>query len=194
VVLPAFPAQTVPSFISYAKAHPGKINMGSPGIGSSPHMAGELFKFMAGIDMAHVPYRGSAPVIIDLLAGQIDCYFAPISASIEYIKSGKLHALAVTTAKRAQALPNIPTIGEFLPGYEATAFYGVGVPENTPADIVERLNKEINAGLADTTLQVRFAQLGSVPSPDSPSAFGTFLVQETEKWRKVVKFAGIKPE
>jgi tripartite-type tricarboxylate transporter receptor subunit TctC len=194
VVLPSFPAKTVPEFIAYAKAHAGKINMASPGVGSSPHMAGELFKFMAGIDMVHVPYRGSGPALVDLIAGQVQVYFAPISASIAYIKSGKLRALAVTPTARAEALPNVPTVAEFLPGYEASAFYGIGVPKNTPSDIVEKLNKEMNAGLADPTLKARMTDLGSVPFPGSPADFGKLLVEETEKWRKVVKFADLKAE
>jgi tripartite-type tricarboxylate transporter receptor subunit TctC len=194
VVVPSFPAKTVPEFIAYAKANPGKINMASPGIGSTPHMAGELFKFMTGIDMAHVAYRGSPPAITDLLAGQVQVYFAPISASIEYIKAGKLRPLGVTTAKRADALPDVPAVAEFVPGYEAVAFYGIGAPKNTPPEIVDKLNKEINAGLADATLKKRFADLGSVPFPGPPADFGKLIADETEKWAKVIKFANIKPE
>jgi tripartite-type tricarboxylate transporter receptor subunit TctC len=194
VVVPSFPAKTVPEFIAYAKANPGKINMASPGIGSTPHMAGELFKFMTGIDMAHVAYRGSPPAITDLLAGQVQVYFAPISASIEYIKAGKLRPLGVTTAKRADALPDVPAVAEFVPGYEAVAFYGVGAPKSTPPEIVDKLNKEINAGLADATLKKRFDDLGSVPFPGSPADFGKLIADETEKWAKVIKFANIKPE
>jgi tripartite-type tricarboxylate transporter receptor subunit TctC len=194
VVLPSFPARTVPEFIAYAKANPGKINMASPGVGSTPHMAGELFKFMTGIDMAHVAYRGSPPAIADLLAGQVQVYFAPISASIEYIRAGKLRPLGVTTAKRADALPDVPAVAEFVPGYEAVAFYGVGAPKNTPPQIVDKLNKEINAGLADATLKKRFDDLGSVPFPGSPADFGKLIADETEKWAKVIKFANIKPE
>ena len=194
VVVPSFPAKTVPEFIAYAKANPGKINMASPGIGSTPHMAGELFKFMTGIDMAHVAYRGSPPAITDLLAGQVQVYFAPISASIEYIKAGKLRPLGVTTAKRADALPDVPAVAEFVPGYEAVAFYGIGAPKNTPPEIVDKLNKEINAGLADATLKKRFADLGSVPFPGPPGDFGKLIADETEKWAKVIKFANIKPE
>ena len=193
VVVPSFPAKTVPEFIAYAKANPGKINMASPGIGSTPHMAGELFKFMTGIDMAHVAYRGSPPAITDLLAGQVQVYFAPISASIEYIKAGKLRPLGVTTAKRADALPDVPAVAEFVPGYEAVAFYGIGAPKNTPPEIVDKLNKEINAGLADATLKKRFADLGSVPFPGPPADFGKLIADETEKWAKVIKFAGMKP-
>ncbi|HWS11113.1 MAG TPA: tripartite tricarboxylate transporter substrate binding protein [Xanthobacteraceae bacterium] len=194
VVVPSFPAKTVPEFIAYAKANPGKINMASPGIGSTPHMAGELFKFMTGIDMAHVAYRGSPPAITDLLAGQVQVYFAPISASIEYIKAGKLRPLGVTTGKRADALPDVPAVAEFVPGYEAVAFYGIGAPKNTPPEIVDKLNKEINAGLADATLKKRFADLGSVPFPGPPADFGKLIADETEKWAKVIKFANIKPE
>jgi tripartite-type tricarboxylate transporter receptor subunit TctC len=194
VVVPSFPAKTVPEFIAYAKANPGKINMASPGIGSTPHMAGELFKFMTGIDMAHVAYRGSPPALTDLLAGQVQVYFAPISASIEYIKAGKLRPLGVTTAKRADALPDVPAVAEFVPGYEAVAFYGIGAPKNTPPEIVDKLNKEINAGLADATLKKRFADLGSVPFPGPPADFGKLIADETEKWAKVIKFANIKPE
>jgi tripartite-type tricarboxylate transporter receptor subunit TctC len=194
VVLPSFPARTVPEFISYAKANPGKINMASPGVGTSPHMAGELFKYIAGIDMTHVPYRGSAPALTDLLGGQVQTYFAPISASITYIKLGRLRALAVTTAERAEALPDIPPVAEFLPGYEASAFYGISAPAHTPAEIVAALNREINAGLADPKLKARFADLGSTAFASSPAEFGKLIVDETEKWRKVIKFAGIKPE
>jgi tripartite-type tricarboxylate transporter receptor subunit TctC len=192
VVVPSFPAKTVPEFIAYAKANPGKINMASPGVGTSPHMAGELFKFMTGVDMAHVAYRGSAPVLTDLLGGQVQVYFAPIAASIEYVRAGKLRALAVTT--RTDALPDVPTVAEFVPGYDSSAFYGIGAPKNTPADIVNKLNKEINAGLADATLKKRFADLGSVAFPGSPADFGKLVADETEKWAKVIKFANIKPE
>jgi tripartite-type tricarboxylate transporter receptor subunit TctC len=194
VVVPSFPAKTVPEFIAYAKANPGKINMASPGVGSSPHMGGELFKFMTGIQMTHVAYRGSPPALTDLLAGQVQVYFAPISATIQYIKAGKLRALAVTTAKRAEALPDVPSVGEFVPGYEASAFYGISAPKATPADIVAKLNGEINAGLTDPKLKARFADLGSSPIAGSPADFGALIAAETEKWGKVVKFAGIKPE
>jgi tripartite-type tricarboxylate transporter receptor subunit TctC len=194
VVNPAFPAKTVPEFISYAKANPGKINMASAGVGTSPHMAGELFKFMAGIDMTHVPYRGSAPALTDLLGGQVQVYFAPISACIQYIKTESLRALAVTTAMRSPALPNIPPIGDFVPGYEMSAWYGVGAPKNTPAEITDKLNKEINSGLSDPTMTARLAALGSVAFPVSPSTFGKFIADETAKWAKVIKAAGIKAE
>jgi len=194
VVTPSFPAKSVPEFIAYAKANPGKINMGSPGVGTSPHMAGELFKFMAKVDLTHVAYRSSAPVITDLLGGQLQVYFAPISAGIEYVKAGKLRALAVTTATRVAALPDIPPIADFVPGYEVSAWYGIVAPKNTPAAIVETLNKEIDAGLTDPKLKARLADLGSSPFVGSPEAFGKFLTDETEKWAKVVKFANIKAD
>jgi tripartite-type tricarboxylate transporter receptor subunit TctC len=194
VVTPSFPAKSVPEFIAYAKANPGKINMGSPGIGTSPHMAGELFKFMAKVDLTHVAYRSSAPVITDLLGGQVQVYFMPISAGIEYVKAGKLRALGVTTATRAEVLPDVPVIGDFVPGYEVSAWYGISAQKNTPAAIVETLNKELNAGLADPKLKARLGDLGSSPFVSSPAAFGKFLADETEKWAKVVKSAGIKPD
>jgi tripartite-type tricarboxylate transporter receptor subunit TctC len=194
VVLPSFPATTVPEFIAYAKANPGRINMASPGVGTSPHMAGELFKYMAGIEMTHVPYRGSPPALTDLLGGQVQTYFAPISASIGYIRAGRLRPLAVTTASRNEALPDVPTVSQFLPGYEASAFYGVSAPVHTPAEIVGRLNAEINSGLADPKLKARLADLGSTEFACSPSQFGQLIAAETQKWGKVVKFAGVKPE
>jgi len=194
LVNPSFPAKTVPEFINFARANPGKINMASPGVGSSPHMAGELFKFMTGIEMTHVAYRGSAPAITDLLGGQVQVYFAPISASLAYAKAGTLRALAVTTAVRAEALPDIPTVSDFVPGYEVSAWYGIGARRNTPADIVDRLNLEINTGLADPKLKARLADVGSSAFVVSPADFGKFIADETEKWAKVVKFANIKPE
>jgi tripartite-type tricarboxylate transporter receptor subunit TctC len=194
VVTAAFPTKTVPEFIAYAKANPGKINMGSPGVGTTPHMAGELFKFMTGVDMAHVAYRGSPQVLTDLLGGQVQVYFAPISASIGTIKDGRLRALAVTTARRADALPDVPTVAEFLPGYDSSAFYGIGAPKGTPAAIVDTLNKEINTGLADPALKARLADLGSSPFAGSPDDFGKLVAGETEKWAKVIKSANIKPE
>ncbi len=194
VVTSSYPPKTVPEFIAYAKANPGKINMGSPGVGTSPHMAGELFKFMTGVEMTHVAYRGSPQVITDLLGGQVQAYFAPIAASIGYIKDGRLRALGVTTAARVAALPDVPTIGEFVPGYESSAFYGIGAPKDTPAEIVDKLNKEINAGLADPALKARLAELGSQPFAGSPTDFGKLVASETEKWAKVVKFANIKPD
>jgi tripartite-type tricarboxylate transporter receptor subunit TctC len=194
VVNPTFPAKTVPEFISYANANPGKLNMASPGVGTSPHMAGELFKYMTGIEMTHVAYRGSAPALTDLLGGQVQVYFAPISASIEYIRTGKLRALAVTTATRSAALPNVPTVGDFVPGYEMSAWYGIGAPKDTPAEIVNKLNNEINSGLADPVMTARLAALGSSAFSVSPSNFGKFIAAESEKWAKVIKAAGIKAE
>jgi len=194
VVNPSLPAKTVPEFINFAKANPGKINMASPGVGSSPHMAGELFKFMAGIEMTHVAYRGSAPALTDLIGGQVQVYFAPISASLAYLRAGKLRALAVTTAARAEALPDIPTVSDFVPGYEVSAWYGIGAPRNTPAEIVDKLNKEINASLADPKLKARLADLGSSAFVVSSADFGKFIADETEKWAKVIKFANIKAE
>jgi len=194
VVIPSFPAKSVPEFIAYAKANPGKINMGSPGVGTSPHMAGELFKFLAKVDLTHVAYRSSAPVITDLLGGQVQVYFMPISAGIEYVKAGKLRALGVTTATRAEALPDVPVIGDFVPGYEVSAWYGIVAPKNTPAAVLETLNKEINAGLADPKLKARLADLGSSPFVASAATFSKFLADETDKWAKVVKSAGIKPD
>jgi tripartite-type tricarboxylate transporter receptor subunit TctC len=193
-VNPSFPAKTVPEFIAYAKANPGKINMASPGIGTTPHMAGELFMFMTGIKMVHVPYRSSAPALTDLLGGQVQMMFSPLPSSIEYIRTGKLRALAITSAARSAALPDIPTVGVFVPGYEATTFFGIGAPKNTPAEIVDRLNKEINAGLADPGLMARLANLGSVPMPMTPVECGKFVADETEKWAKVIRAANIKPE
>jgi tripartite-type tricarboxylate transporter receptor subunit TctC len=194
VVNPSLPAKTVPEFINFAKANPGKINMASPGVGSSPHMAGELFKFMTGTEMTHVAYRGSAPALTDLLGGQVQVYFAPISTSLAYVRAGKLRALAVTTAARAEALPDIPTVSDFVPGYEVSAWYGIGAPRNTPAEIVDKLNKEINAGLADPKLKARLADLGSSAFVVSSADFGKFIADETEKWAKVIKFANIKAE
>jgi tripartite-type tricarboxylate transporter receptor subunit TctC len=190
----SFPTKTVPEFIAYAKDNPGKINMASPGIGTTPHMAGELFMFMTGVKMVHVPYRSSAPALTDLLGGQVQMMFSPLPSSIEYLRAGKLRALAVTTATRSAALPDIPTVGDFVPGYEAATFFGIGAPKNTPAEIVERLNKEINAGLTDPNLKARLTDLGSVPTPVTPAELGKFIADETEKWAKVIRAAGIKPE
>jgi len=194
VVHPSFPAKTVSEFIAYAKASPGKISMASAGIGSGPHVAGELFKMMAGVNMVHVPYRGGGPALTDLLGGQVQVYFPTTVSSIGYIRAGRLRALAVTTATRSDALPDIPTVAEFLPGYEASFWYGVGVPKNTPAEIVDKLNEAINAGLAKPTIKARLADLGGVPMPMSPAEFGKFIADETEKWAKVVKFSGAKPD
>jgi len=194
VVVPSFPAKTVPEFLAYAKAHPGGISMASPGIGSSPHMAGELFKFLAGVDMVHVPYRSSPPALTDLIGGQVQVYFGPMAATLEYIKAGRLRALAVTTAMRADALPDIPPVADFLAGYDCSAFYGVGAPRNTPREIIEQLNNEINAGLADPKVRARLADLGSTAFVSSPSGMGKFIAEQTEKWAKVVRAANIKPE
>src|SRR5262244_3909366 len=194
VVHPSFPAKTVPEFIAYAKASPGKISLASAGIGSGPHVAGELFKMMTGVDMVHVPYRGGGPALTDLLGGQVQVYFPTTVSSIEYIRAGRLRALAVTTATRSDALPDIPTVAEFVPGYEASFWYGVGVPKNTPAEIVDKLNEAINAGLADPTIKARLADMGGDVLALSPADFGKLIADETEKWGKVVKFAGIKAE
>jgi tripartite-type tricarboxylate transporter receptor subunit TctC len=193
-VKPSFPAQTVPEFIAYAKANPGKINYASAGNGTTPHMAGELFKIMVGVDMVHVPYRGSPPALTDLLGGQVQMMFAPLPSSIEYVETGKLRALAVTIAARSDALPNIPTVAEFVPGYEASGFYGIGAPKDTPAGIVDRLNEEINAGLADPQLKARFADLGTSTFVGSRSDFGKIIAETTEKWAKVIRAANIKGE
>ena len=187
VVHPSVPAKTVPEFIAYAKANPGKINMASAGNGTAPHVSGELFKMMTGVDMVHVPYRGAAPALTDLLGGQVQVMFGTMPASIEHIRAGKLRALAVTTATRSEALPDIPTVGEFVPGYEASAWFGVGAPKNTPAEIVDRLNKEINAGLADPKMKARLAELGGTVLAGSPADFGKLIADETEKWGKVIE-------
>jgi tripartite-type tricarboxylate transporter receptor subunit TctC len=193
-VNPAFPAKTVPEFIAYAKANPGKISMASGGNGTSSHMAGELFKATAGIDMVHVPYRGTAPALTDLLGGQVQVMFGSMLASIEYVRDRRLRALAVTTLSRAEALPDIPTVGEFLSGYEASAWQGVGAPKRTPGEIIEKLNKGINAGLADPKLRARLADLGGTAFGSTPAEFGKLIAADTEKWAKVVKFANIKPD
>jgi tripartite-type tricarboxylate transporter receptor subunit TctC len=191
---PSFPAKTVPEFIAYAKANPGKINFASPGIGTSNHVSGELFKMMAGIDMLHVPYRGAAAALTDLLGGQVEVYFDPIPSSIEHVRAGRLRALAVTTMTRSEALPDIPTLGEFLPGYEASTWYVFGAPKNTPIAVIDKLNTEINAGLADPKIKARFADLGGTALVGSPADFGKLIAEETEKWGKVVKFSGAKPD
>jgi len=193
VVHPSFPAKTIPEFIAYAKANPGKVNIGTPAIGTSQYVAGELFKMMAGVDMVHVPYRGEAPAVTDLLGGQVQVLFGTIAATIEHIRAGKLRALGVTTAMRSDLLPDVPTVGDFVPGYEASGWFGVGAPKNTPIAIINRLSREINAGLADPTIQLRFAELGSSVFASTPSEFGALIAEQTEKWRNVVKFAGIKP-
>jgi tripartite-type tricarboxylate transporter receptor subunit TctC len=191
-VNPAFPANTVPEFIAYAKASPGKINMGSGGSGTPAHVSIELFKTMTGINMTHVPYRGSAPMLTDLLGGQLQAAFDPMSGSIEHIRANKLRALAVTTAARSPALPDIPTVGDFVPGFGASVWYGVGAPSHTPAEIIDKLNREIKAGLADPHIQTLLADQGGTGLPGSPADFGKLIVDETEKWAKVVKAANIK--
>jgi tripartite-type tricarboxylate transporter receptor subunit TctC len=191
---PSFPPKTVSEFIAYANANPGKLNMASAGNGTSSHVSGELFKMMTGVNMVHVPYRGAAPALTDLLGGQVQVMFDTMPPSIAYIRAGKLRPLAVTTASRSVALPNIPTVGEFVPGYEASGWVGVGVPKNTPTEIVEKLNKEINAGLADPKLKARLADLGGIVLAGSPADFGKLIAAETEKWAKVVKFSGAKPD
>jgi len=190
----SMPVKTVPEFIAYAKANPGRINMASAGNGAASHMTGELFKMMAGVNMQHVPYRGGGPALLDLIAGQVQVYFAGMPETIEYIRAGTVRPLAVTSATRAEALPDLPTVAEFVPGYESNVWFGVAAPRNTPAEIVDRLNKEINAGLADPKLKARFADLGSTVFPGSPADFGKLIAAETEKWAKVVKFAGIKSD
>jgi tripartite-type tricarboxylate transporter receptor subunit TctC len=191
---PSFPAKTVPELIAYAKANPAKINMASAGIGSGPHVAGELFKMMAGVNMVHVSYRGDAPALTDLIGGQVQLYFSTLSGSIQYIRTNQLRALAVTTATRSDALPNTPTVADFVPGFEASFWAGVGAPRNTPAEIIDRLNNEINASLADPKMRAQLADLGSMPLVGSPADFGKLIVEETEKWGKVVTFAGMTPE
>jgi tripartite-type tricarboxylate transporter receptor subunit TctC len=193
-VNPSFPAKTVPEFISYVKSNPGKVSYGSGGIGTSIQVASELFKMMAGVDMIHVPYRGGAPAMTDLMAGQVQVVFNPVPESMEFIRAGKLRPLAVTTATRSEVLPDVPTVGEFVPGYEASALQGIGGPKKTPAEIVDKLNKEINAGLIDPKLKARFADLGAAVFPGSSSDFANFMASETEKWAKVIEFSGAKAD
>ena len=194
VINPSIRASTVPEFIAYAKANPGTISLASPGTGTAPHVAGELFKMMTGVNMLHVPYRGDAPAFTDLLGGQVQVYFPTTISSIEHIKPGKLRALAVTTATRVEALPDIPTMGDFIPDYEASNWYGVGAPKNTPTEIVGKLNNEINAALADANMKARLSDIGGVILAGSPADFGRLIAEETEKWAKVIKNAGIKPD
>ena len=193
-VNPSLPVATVPEFIAYAKANPGKISMGSGGNGSPAHVTGELFKMMTGVNLTHVPYRGAGPAITDLLGGQIQVTFTDMAASIEYIRAGKLRALAVTTATRSEALPDIPTVGDFVSGFEASQWVGLCAPKNTPPEIIGKLNAEINTGLADPKLKARLADLGGKVLPSSPADFGKLIADDTEKWGKVVKFAGIKAD
>jgi tripartite-type tricarboxylate transporter receptor subunit TctC len=193
-VHPSFPAKTVDDFIAYAKTNPGRLNMASPGYGTGPHMAGELFKIMAGVDMQHVPYRGSPPALTDLMAGQVQLMFSPMSSSLEYVKAGKLRALAVSTATRSEILPDVPTVGEFVSGYQATGWFGVCAPGRTPVEIVAKLNTEINAGLADAKLKSRFTELCASVFGGSPPDFAKFIAEETEKWGKVVRTANLRAD
>jgi tripartite-type tricarboxylate transporter receptor subunit TctC len=193
-VNPSVPVKTVPEFIAHAKANPGKINMASGGNGSPSHVSGELFKMMTGVNLVHVPYRGAGPALVDLLGGQVQVNFSTMSSSIEYVKVGKLRALAVTTATRSPVLPDIPTVAEFVPGYESSYWTGVGAPKNTPSQIIDKLNETINAGLANPKIKVQLADLGGTPFVGSPADFGKLIAEETEKWAKVIKFAGIKAE
>jgi len=191
---PSVPAKTVPEFIAHAKANPGQVTMASGGTGAPSHMSGEMFKMMAGVNLVHVPYRGAAPAMTDLLAGQVQVYFGPLLTSIEHIKAGRLRALAVTTTKRSEILPDVPTIGEFVPGYEASQSYGLGAPKGTPAEIVDKLNQEVAAALADAKIKGRFAELGTAVLPLSSTDYGTFIADETEKWAKVIRAANVKAE
>src|SRR5262245_34432235 len=194
VVHPSLPAKTVPEFIAYARANPGKVNMASAGPGSAPHLYAELFKMMTGVDVVQVHYRGSGPALPDLIAGQVQAMFDPVASSIGHIRAGKLRPLTVTTATRLEVLPDIPTVGDFVPGYEASGWYGIGAPKNTPAEIVDRLNAEINAALADPKMKARFADLGGTVLPGSPADFVKLMAEETEKWGKVIRAANIKAE
>jgi tripartite-type tricarboxylate transporter receptor subunit TctC len=193
VANPSISAKTVPEFIAYAKANPGKVNMASSGIGATPHVAGELFKMMAGVDMVHVPYRGAGPAFADLIGGQVQVMFDFIPSSVEYVRAGKLRALGVTSATRAAALPDVPTLGEFVPGYEASGWFGLGAPKGTPGEIVDALNKQMNAILGDEKVKARLADLGGTPLAGSPADFAKLIGVESEKWAKVVKFSGAKP-
>jgi tripartite-type tricarboxylate transporter receptor subunit TctC len=193
-VNPSVPTKTVPEFIAHAKANPGKISMASAGIGSGPHVTGELFKMMAGVNMVHVPYRGSGPALTDLISGQVQIYFDGLPSSIEYIRTGKLRALAVTTAARSEVLPDIPSLSDFVPGFEASFWAGLGAPRNTPAEIIDRLNKEVNAALVDRKMKTRLADFGGSVLPGTPADFGKLIAEETEKWAKVIRAVNIKAE
>jgi tripartite-type tricarboxylate transporter receptor subunit TctC len=193
-VNPSFPAKTVSEFIANTRANPGKVNMASGGNGTAGHLSGELFKMMAGINMVHVPYRGEAPALTDMLGGQVQAMFGTMPASIEYVRAGRLRPLAVTSARRSELLPDLPTVGDFVPGYETSAWQGIGAPKNTPAEIINKLNKEINAGLADPKIKTRVADMGGTVLAGSPADFGKLIADETEKWGKVVKFSGAKPD
>jgi tripartite-type tricarboxylate transporter receptor subunit TctC len=194
VVSASVPAKSVPEFITYAKANPGKINMASSGNGSVQHVSGELFKMMTGVSMVHVPYRGAAPALTDLISGQVQVMFDAVSSLIDYIRSGKLRALAMTTAARSEALPDLPTVSDFVPGYETSSWSGIGAPKNTPTEIIDKLSQEINAALADPKIKARLADLGSVPMPMSPANFGKLIAESVEKWGNVLRAANIKPE
>jgi len=194
VVNPSLPTRTVPELIAYAKANPGRLNMASAGNGTTSHLAGELFKMMTGVNMVHVPYRGGGPALTDLLAGQVQVFFPPMMVPVGQIRAGKLRALAVTTATRSEALPDIPTVGEFVPGYEASVWFGLGVPKGTPAEVINKLNQETNAALTDIKIKARMAESGGTVLPGSPADFGKLIAEETEKWSKVVREANIKPE
>jgi tripartite-type tricarboxylate transporter receptor subunit TctC len=193
-VSPSVPAKTVPELIAYAKANPGRVSMASAGIGTPGHLAGELFQMMAGLKVVHVPYRSNAPALLDLLGGQVEFMFASTTSTIEYVKTGKLRALAVTTTERSEALADVPTVAEFLPGFEASSWYGIGAPKNTPAEIVEKLNREVNAGLADPKMKASLADFGGTPLAGSPADFGKLIADETQKWGKVVRAANIKAQ
>jgi len=193
-VNPSVPTKTVPEFIAHAKANPGKISMASAGIGSGPHVTGELFKMMAGVNMVHVPYRGSGPALTDLISGQVQIYFDGLPSSIEHIRTGKLRALAVTTAARSEVLPDIPSLSDFVPGFEASFWAGLGAPRNTPAEIIDRLNKEVNAALVDRKMKTRLADFGGSVLPGTPADFGKLIAEETEKWAKVIRAVNIKAE
>src|SRR6266478_3987751 len=194
LVHPSVPAKTVPELIAYAKRNPGKVNMASAGAGSAPHMAGELFNFMAGVNMVHVPYRGQGPALSDLLGGQVQVFFATTPGTSDFARTGKLRALAVTSPTRAEGFSELPRVGDFVPGYEASQWYGIAAPKNTPVEVVDKLNREINAALSDPAMRAKFAEIGGEPLAGSPSEFGRLIAEETEKWGKVVKFTGLKPE
>ncbi|WP_395714759.1 Bug family tripartite tricarboxylate transporter substrate binding protein [Reyranella sp.] len=194
VVNPSVPATTLPEFIAYAKANPGKINYGSAGQGTPQNIACELFKMMTGVNLVHVPYKGGAPAVVDLIANHVQVIFAPVSESIQQIKAGKLRALAVTTATRLDVLPDVPTVADFVPGYEASGFAGIGAPKATPVDVIDKLNKELNAGLADAKVKARIVELGGTVMGGTPAEFGKIISEATEKWAKVIKFAGVKAE
>jgi tripartite-type tricarboxylate transporter receptor subunit TctC len=194
VLNPSVPAKTVPELIAYAKANPGKVNMASAGVGTPPHVAGELFKMMAGVDLAHVPYRGDVPALTGVLGGEVDLYIGTLSGAIEHVRAGKLRALALTSATRSEALPDVPTVSEFVPGYEASGFWGIAVPKNTPTEIIQRLNSEISTGVANPKIRARLADLGVTVLALSSGDFGKLIAEETDKWTKVVRFAGIKAD